>query len=281
MITIDNGRCNGCGLCAKICHEHCIVVEDTSAVIDYSLCSTCCQCIAICPTQVFSWDGIASIPFNTNNLPSAELMSELLGQRRTVRTFKNERLDRNLLEEIAAAGIYAPTHNFKLRVIIVDDDSLLEAMDTAVFRFSRMLYYWIYKNPITGSLAKLAGPAMRNEFMKAKPKLEHTLKQGRAHKFHPPVVIFIVGDKRVPLSLESAQYALYNMILYSMTKHVACQILVGNQMIYNRNKKLRKKLRINRREKIFATMGVGFPAIRFRNRVIGKRMTLSWNGRTL
>jgi ferredoxin len=127
MITIDNGKCNGCGLCARICHEHCIVV----------------------------------------------------------------------------------------------DDSLLEAMDTAVFRFSHMLYYWIYKNPITGSLAKLAGPAMRNEFIKAKPKLEHTLKKGRTHKFHPPVVIFIVGDKKVPLSLESAQYALYNILrLYLLKNYV-------------------------------------------------------------
>jgi hypothetical protein len=44
--------------------------------------------------------------------------------------------------------------------------------------------------------------------LKARPKLENSLKRKKAFKSLPAAMVFIVADKRVPLSLESAQYAL-------------------------------------------------------------------------
>ena len=79
----------------------------------------------------------------------------------------------------------------------------------------------------------------------------------------------------MPLSLESTEYA-----LYTMTQNAARRNLVGNRLILRRNKDLRKKLGILRQEEIFATMGVGLPAIHFRNKVRGKSVRLSWNGGT-
>ena len=278
MVTIDNDKCTGCGLCARICHEYCIEVGEKSVAIDHDVCSTCGQCIAVCPAQVFSWDGVAPVPFDDRKLPVAEQMAELLGQRRTIREFRNQKLDRTLIEEIAGFGVCAPTHNFGMRVIAVDDDKLIETIDAAVFRYTRNIYFWIFRNRLIGWLARLSGPAMRREFAKAKPKLEKSLELGKTYRSRLPVIILIVGEKKVPLSLESAQYALYNMNLYAMVKGVACRNLVGNQMILNRNRKLRGKLGVSGKEKIFATMGLGYPAIRFQNKVAGKRMKLSWNG---
>ena len=278
MITIDNRSCNGCGRCASICHQSCIAIQDRQATIDYALCSTCCQCVAVCPTQVFSWDGVSPAPFDDTRLPVPEQMEELFQQRRTIREFKDQKLDRALLETIVNFGVYAPTHNFELRAIIVDEDELIQVIDTAVLNFSRTLYNWVYKNPIMRWLARWSGQVMRKEFTRAKSKLQLSIERGRAYKSRPVAVILIVGDMKVPLSLESAQYALYTMNLYAMTKNVGCRNLVGNQMILNRNKGLRRRLGILRHEEIFAVMGVGFPAIRFRNKVSGKRMRLSWNG---
>jgi hypothetical protein len=61
-----------------------------------------------------------------------------------------------------------------------------------------------------------------------------------------------------------------------MAKDLACRNLVGNQMILNRDKASRRRLGIARKEKIFATLGVGLPAVPFRNKVAGKRLPLTW-----
>jgi len=280
MITIDGAKCNGCGVCARTCHEHCISVVEKSIAIDFKPCSTCGQCIAVCPTQALSWDGTPPALFEDKMLPSAAQMAELFGQRRTIRIFKDQPIERLLLEEIAAWGAYAPTHNFRLRTILIDDPVLLGDMDRAVLRFARRMYFWIFKHPIMRRLARLGGRIWQDEFDKARPKLENSVKRGQASASPPPAMILVVGEKKVPLSLESAQYALYNMNLYALTRGIGCQNLVGSQAIWDRNRLLRSELGIGKREKIFAAMAVGRPGVRFRNKILGKKMKISWNGKS-
>ena len=61
MVIVEKDKCVGCGLCEKICHEQCIRLVNLKNYeeieIDSSLCSTCTQCIAICPKQALSWNG--------------------------------------------------------------------------------------------------------------------------------------------------------------------------------------------------------------------------------
>ncbi|MGD0342328.1 MAG: hypothetical protein ABSA76_11560 [Bacteroidales bacterium] len=87
----------------------------------------------------------------------------------------------------------------------------------------------------------------------------------------------IVGNNKVPLSLESAQYALYNIDLYAQSKGIACRNLVGNQMILNRNVKFRKLIGLDKNEKFFGTITMGYSAIKFRNKVLGKHIKIQWN----
>ena len=55
---VETEKCTGYGLCAAICHEYCMSLADKKAAIDYEACSTCTQCIAICPQKALSWDGV-------------------------------------------------------------------------------------------------------------------------------------------------------------------------------------------------------------------------------
>ncbi len=43
--------------------------------------------------------------------------------------------------------------------------------------------------------------------------------------------------------------------------------------------KLERSLGVLKQERIYAMMGVGRPSVRFRNKVAGKSLRLSWNGR--
>jgi nitroreductase/NAD-dependent dihydropyrimidine dehydrogenase PreA subunit len=277
MITIDQNKCNNCGICAKICHEYCIDISGGLIKIDFSYCSTCTQCIAICPQDALMWNNIKPEKYNKELLPAPVQIDELLKERRTIRDFKSEKIDRQLLEEIVNYTIYAPTHNFNMRVIIIDEENLINQIDRTLYRFSLRMYRLLYKPQLIHHIIKLITPEREHEYLKAKPKLAAILKRKRNLKTMPSAIIMIIADKRVPLSLESAQYALYNIDLYSQTKGLGCRNLVGNQMFLNKSKSIRNLLGLKKYERIFGTIAIGYPSVKFRNKVNGKQINIQWN----
>lgn len=47
--------CIQCGLCAKVCREQAISVEDGKINVDYDACNSCGRCVKSCPTD--AWDA--------------------------------------------------------------------------------------------------------------------------------------------------------------------------------------------------------------------------------
>ena len=276
MVVIDKEKCTGCGSCVKVCHEHCMSLAEKKVVIEYASCSTCAQCIALCPDQALSWDGAPPLAYDLSALPSARQMDELFKERRTVREFTREPIARETLEEIVSYGVYAPTHNFSFRCIIVDSAAIIELFDNASFRFSLAMYRFLFSRPMQ-ALVRLAPAPFREELIRAKPKLAMAKAWGRAFRSTPAALMCIVGDRRVPLSLESAQYTLCTMSFYAQAKGIGCRNLVGNQMAFNRSKAVRRRLNLGKQERIFAVMGLGHPAVTFRNKVQGRMMKMQWN----
>jgi Fe-S-cluster-containing hydrogenase component 2 len=277
MIIVDSNKCNCCRLCIQICHEYCIEQNNETIEINYRYCSTCTQCIAVCPSQALTWDNSEPVAFDKKQFPTSSQLDELLKERRTVRDFKKEKIKRELLNEITDYANYAPTHNFNMRLIIIDDDKFIEQIDKELYSFNIKLYRYIFKPKIIHTIIKIFTPDREFEYSKAKPKLEKSLKMEKAFRSFPAAILFIIADQRIPLSLESAQYALYNINLYALSKGIACRNMVGNQMFLNRSKVIWNLLGLQKHEKIFGTMALGYPAVKFSNKVTGKKMPVQWN----
>jgi Pyruvate/2-oxoacid:ferredoxin oxidoreductase delta subunit/nitroreductase len=287
MIVVDTQKCRGCGLCAEVCHEQCIALVGENgaraAQVDHALCSTCTQCIAICPRQALSWDRVAPVPYDDRRLPAPEQIAELFGQRRTVRRFTERTIDRATLSEIVGCAIYAPTNNYALRAIVVDrgkagdGPALMEALDATLMRSVALAYNLLYRHKAVYHLLRAITPAVDD---KGKVKMERGLEQGRAFETLPAALVLIAGDHRVLLSVESAQYALYNVILYAQARGIASRINGGIPLVLNRNRAARRRLGLGRHEHILAALELGYPAVRFRNKVKGKRLPIQWNDGT-
>jgi nitroreductase/NAD-dependent dihydropyrimidine dehydrogenase PreA subunit len=276
MVTLRPEKCSQCGLCADLCHESCITMTENGPRIDQLVCSTCTQCIAACPNQALAWDGVAPAVFERGRLPAAEQLDELFKERRSIRRFKRQKVDRCLLEEIARYGSYAPTHAFNLRAIIVDDETLIATLDQAIVANCRWIYRLAYRLKILGLLASWLGYA--GEMIKARPKIEATIQQGHAFHSMPTAFILIVGDKNVPLSEASAQYALANMMYYAQVKGVGTCLWANGPIFIDKHRQARRQLGIKPGERIFGAMYMGYPAARFSNKVAGKKMAIQWNG---
>jgi nitroreductase len=263
-------------LCAEICHESCITLAENGPCINQAVCSTCAQCIAICPNQALAWDGKNPRPFDRNLLPTAEQLDELFKERRSIRRFKREKINQVTLEEIARYGIYAPTHAFNLRVIIVDEEALIATLDQAIVNYCRWIDRLAYQNKIGEFLASIFGYG--DEMRRARPKIENTLRMGHAFHSMPTAFILIVGDKKVPFSEASAQYALANMMYYAQIKGVGTCLWANGPLFIDKHRSSRQQLGINSNERIFGAMYMGYPAIKYSNTVNGKTIAVQWNG---
>jgi NAD-dependent dihydropyrimidine dehydrogenase PreA subunit/nitroreductase len=272
VVIVDADKCIGCGSCVEICHEGCMWLDGSTAAIDHALCSTCTQCIAICPHEALSWDGVRPVPYDRSRLPTPEQIDELFKQRRTMRFFTADRLDPKLLQEIVGYGIYAPTNNYHLQAIIVDDEDTIALLDRICTDTAAKIYRLIYKPKIVFNLlSKLTSSLKETD----KVKFEHVIARGYTlHK--PPAVVFVVGEKWVAHSEASAQYYLYNMMLYAQARGLGCCLWGGGKLLLDRSKAARERLGMQRREHILGIVVLGHPAVQFANKVEGKTLPVRW-----
>lgn len=112
MVKIDQEKCIGCGLCAADCSVENIAVIDKKAVIK-KVCFNCGHCVAICPT------GAASIPeYDMDDVEEyekerfclePEKILRSIKFRRSVRSYKPEKIPKEALEQLVQAGRYTAT----------------------------------------------------------------------------------------------------------------------------------------------------------------------------
>jgi nitroreductase len=275
MITLEANKCSHCGLCATICHEHCIQLVQNGPTIAAEFCSTCCQCIAVCPTRAPAWDLIPPDRYDRHRLPAPEQLDELFKERRSIRHFKPQPIDRAVLEEIVSYGIYAPTENFQLRVIIVDDPAILAELEETLMRLTQRVHKWVFELPFLLTLAGMM--SLSHIYLRSKAKVDGVIRRGHYFRGKPAAFVVIVGRRKIPLSEASAQYALANVMYYAQVKGLGSYLCGNGQLFLDKNRTFRNRLGLQRGEGILGALFLGYPAIRFSNKVNGKRLPIQWN----
>lgn len=190
--------------------------------------------------------------------------------------FKKENISREELEEIVSSGGFAPTNNFHLRAILIDDPEIFKLIDIWVMADIKRIYRLVFKRDLTYRILQAFSKNV-NDVMRA--KLSRGLGQGTSFETTPAAIILIAGDARVLLSEASAQFAAYNMILLAQAKGYGSRMMGAASTTLDKNKDFRKLMRLSRHERILNGFEIGVPAVSFRNKVNGKPFPLEFISR--
>ena len=113
-LMIDAEECIACGQCKSVCIRDNIEIDEV-AVETGSNCFECGHCMAICPTKaitlkIFKGREDEIVDYNPKELPvSYNDLLQFLKQRRSMRWFKNKKIDKDTFNKLFKGAYYSPT----------------------------------------------------------------------------------------------------------------------------------------------------------------------------
>ncbi len=120
LITVDESKCRRCGTCARACPVGIIVLGEGFPITGFPTtvekiekgCITCGHCVAACPRGAISHCRMSPdecIPLDEGWRLSPGQLEQLIKGRRSIRCFKPEPVERDVLEKLIEISRYAPT----------------------------------------------------------------------------------------------------------------------------------------------------------------------------
>ncbi len=274
MVAIDKNICTKCGICLSAFEGYCINSSDCFPVINYSLCNQCQKCIALCPYQAISINGIFPEKIsNSSKIGYKELIS-LLSFRQSTKSFKKQDIPHDIIETIARSAKYAPNQNKNIGILIVNDDSIIEHIDTAALQFFKRIYKIMFAlKPVTFFIRL---------FVKSLPVIKKKMERDLFHnkhivKMNTNALLLAVGEPRVPVTEMSAQYLLAMMIVTATSLDIGCTLMDSIKIAVNSNKKLKRKLGIKSGEKVLGVLALGYSNEKIVNIPKGYEVPVFWN----
>lgn len=247
QIIVDENLCIKCGACIKACPCS-IFRRDNEGKICVStkltsMCIKCGHCMAICPKDAIAIDGLEISGFRSisGNLPTYDALLVLQQSRRSIRNFKKELVDGEVINKIIEAARYAPTaKNTQLLswIIVNGREKVLKVVSDVAETFDKIPAM----KPISDAFKKGADPIARGASQLA----------------------IIYGPSEYSFGTIDASIATETFDLAAKTLGVGVCWGGFITLAANQNPILAKNLGLNDQEKIFAVMMFGYPELEYK-----------------
>jgi len=268
---ITKEKCNGCGLCVKVCPYQTIAMEEKKAVIVGQASMHCGHCEAVCPTGAIKVECLSLISPNTDGAPKMyqELVS-IMHNRRSCRNYKSKPVNRETLEDLVTCGILAPsgTNSQKWTFTIVSSRSDIMTLAKSIGNFFRQTNK-LAKSRTVRLISKIfmddsLGKYYREHLQTVEEALDNFDKKGIDHLFHgAPAAIIISTKPNTSTPVEDALMASQNIVLSAEALGLGTCLIGFAVEAMSRDKKINTLVGIPPEEKVHSVIAIGHPSIKY------------------
>jgi NAD-dependent dihydropyrimidine dehydrogenase PreA subunit/nitroreductase len=275
--VVDPERCNGDGLCTKVCPRGVIELLDRVATTVQGRADTCIgcgQCVAVCPTEALQLRTVAEKDFarlQRSSVGYDEFLS-FLSTRRSVRLFKDKPVDRETTAKILAAAATAPMGcpPHSTEVVVIDDPAEIAfLLETLVGHYDGILKS--YSNPIGRAFLRLAtGPEvfgeLRDHVVAAATAANEAYRQDGSDRYMwgAPVLMIFHASRWRPSYRESAHLVCHHAMLAALSLGLGSTIIGMIPPVVQRSGDLRLRYGIPDDNKVLTSLILGYPKFRYR-----------------
>lgn len=272
-ILIDESKCTGCLLCAKVCFVNYQPADNGKArtLETPLLCAECGHCVAVCPTGAITHPGVPDSDcerLDEANRPTYDQFMGFLRMRRSRREFKDQEVQRELIDKLLAAAVQAPNGINRKNVCytVITDRRVLKEMAGKITDQTVKLVK-LLKNPVGRSIFKLFNASLYGELAFFLPLMEHIgdLRESGQDlvAYNAPCTILVHTTKDDMCGSEDSVYAA------SLIQYAAETLGLGTCCIgfitgpVNSDKALKELVGLPKDHKVHTSLVVGYPEFKY------------------
>ena len=252
QVEINESKCVGCGMCAKVCPAHNILMKNKTAETVFNDCIMCGQCTAVCPKKAISISGydMEQIEKSGDIQLNPEDVLDVIRFRRTIRQFKQKKIPKEVIRQILEAGRL--THTAKnmqdVSFVVLDKEkNRIEQMAVGLFKKIK---------PLAGLFSTMARNIKIDDHF---------------FFFNAPIVVIILAKDKTngilaAQNMEFVAEAHGLGVLYSGFFTIAANV----------SHRIKKAIKIPKGKQVAMTLVIGYPNVKFLRSVQRKKLEVRY-----
>lgn len=277
---VNPETCKGDGICADICPESVLeVVDGKAATVEGRVedCIACGQCVAVCPTESLQMPDLPAEDFKELASPPfgyGELF-DFLRSRRSVRAFKDQPVERDLVKKILEAAATAPMGlpPHTTEVLVIDRREELDFLLKEIVK-DYALMSKRFSSPLGRAMIRLAAGAENYRILRdyileiARSDNEAYRRDGSdRYMYNAPMLMLFHANRRALSYEENAHLVCDHAMLAAVSLGLGTTIIGMVPPIVNRSRVLRERYGIPRMNRVVTSLILGHPRYKYKRSI--------------
>jgi nitroreductase/NAD-dependent dihydropyrimidine dehydrogenase PreA subunit len=286
-IKIKDTLCNICGNCILVCPWHIFEYKDNKTIpqiVNQELCVSCGHCIAVCQSSAIIHSDFTQVDIkkvNKDNIPNYKQIIELFKSRRSIRTFKDKPIEKEVIKKIIEGACYAPsTNNIQsTEFTVIQNKAVINKIKDITIKYLAR-FVRLYNNPFIRYAIRFLYQEKTMRIQRLMKDYEAVILSSEKQKdlilHNAPALLFFHADSSIgfsdvnaSLGLQNASLAVHSLGLGSF--YAGYVVVAGKH-----NKQIKKLINIQRNHQIYGCLAFGYPKLNYKKWIERKRPKIEW-----